>query len=189
MLLSVSYIRVNQDTKKLFRVNFIVLEDETDLSLYPKIDAKLTQEFGHPQFTEKTKSSSSITWVFDDFIMKAQFYDISNVMTEEVEKYFYSISIEPVTTYHVDWKKADVEHNEYNKSIPKMEYFRVDNDQNVYIKEVGKAERKVEKESTYDTPKGKIISYDGGMFCYRPADNDVVHMEKSLAVVYPVVKK
>lgn len=187
--LALSYIRVNQDTKKLFRVNFIVLEDETDLSLYPKIDAKLTQEFGHPQFTEKTKSSSSMTWVFDDFIMEAQFYDISNVMTEEVEKYFYSISIEPVTTYHVDWKKADVEHNEYNKSIPKMEYFRVDNDQNVYIKEVGKAERKVEKERTYDTPKGEIISYDGGMFCYRPADNDVVHMEESLAVVYPVVAR
>lgn len=187
--LALSYIRVNQDTKKLFRVNFIVLEDETDLSLYPKIDAKLTQEFGQPQFTEKTKSSSSMTWVFDDFVMEAQYYDISNVMTEEVEKYFYSISIEPVTTYHVDWKKADVEHNEYNKSIPKMVYFRVDNDQNVYIKEVGKAERKVEKERTYDTPKGEIISYDGGMFCYRPADNDVVHMEESLAVVYPVVVK
>ena len=35
--------------------------------------------------------------------------------------------------------------------------------------------------------KGEIISYDGGMFCYRPEDNDVVHMEESLAVVYPVV--
>ena len=184
-----SYIRVNQNTKKLFRVNFIVLEDETDLSLYQKIDAKLIQEFGQPQFTERTKSRTSMTWVFDDFVMEAQFNDYSNVMTEEVERYFYSISIEPVTTYHVDWKKADVEHNEYNKSIPQMEYFRVDNDQNVYIKEVGKAERKVEKERTYDTPKGEIISYEGGMFCYRAADNDVVHMEESLAVVYPVVAR
>ena len=184
--LAMSYIRVNQDTKKLFRLNFIVLYDESDLSLYPKIDANLIKEFGQPDFKENGVRSTSMIWTFDDYIMEAQYSDIS---TEEVERYYYSISIEPITTYYVDWKKADVEHNEYNKSIPKMEYFRVDNDQNVYIKEVGKAEKKVEKERTYDTPKGEIISYDGGMFCYRPADNDVVHMEESLAVVYPVVVK
>ena len=187
--LAMSYIRVNQDTKKLFRLNFIVLYDESDLSLYPKIDANLIKEFGQPDFKENGVRSTSMIWTFDDYIMEAQYSDISNVSTEEVERYYYSISIEPITTYYVDWKKANVEHNEYNKSIPKMEYFRVDNDQNVYIKEVGKAEKKVEKERTYDTPKGEIISYDGGMFCYRPADNDVVHMEESLAVVYPVVVK
>lgn len=185
--LAMSYVRVNQDTKKLFRLNFIVLYDESDLSLYPKIDANLIKEFGQPVFKENGVRSTSMIWTFDDYIMEAQYSDISNVSTEEVESYYYSISIEPITTYYVDWKKADVEHNEYNKSIPKMEYFRVDNDQNVYIKEVGKAEKKVEKERTYDTPKGEIISYDGGMFCYRPEDNDVVHMEESLAVVYPVV--
>ena len=147
------------------------------------------KEFGQPDFKENGVRSTSMIWTFDDYIMEAQYSDISNVSTEEVERYYYSISIEPITTYYVDWKKADVEHNEYNKSIPKMEYFRVDNEQNVYIKEVGKAERKVTKERTYDTPKGEIISYDGGMFCYRAADNDVVHMEESLAVVYPVVVK
>ncbi len=187
--LAMSYIRVNQDTKKLFRLNFIVLYDESDLSLYPKIDANLIKEFGQPDFKENGVRSTSMIWTFDDYIMEAQYSDISNVSTEEVERYYYSISIEPITTYHVNWKQAEVEHNEYNKLIPKMEYFRVDNDQNVYIKEVGKAVRKVEKNRTYETPKGEIISYDGGMFCYRPVDNDVVHMEESLAVVYPVVVK
>lgn len=186
--LAQSYIRVSQDTKRLFRVNFIVLDDETDLSLYPKIDSKLIQEFGKPQFSEKTKNSSSMTWVFDEFVMEAQFYDYSNAMTEEVEKYFYSIRIEPLNTYHVDWKKAKIEHNEYNRPIPQIEYFRIDNDQNVYIKEIGKTEKKVEMERLYDTPKGEVISYDGGMICYRPVDNDVVYMENSLAVIYPVVK-
>ena len=187
--LAMSYIRVNQDTKKLFRLNFIVLYDESDLSLYPKIDANLIKEFGQPDFKENGVRSTSMIWTFDDYIMEAQYSDISNVSTEEVERYYYSISIEPITTYHVNWKQAEVEHNEYNKLIPKMEYFRVDNDQNVYIKEVGKAVRKVEKNRTYETPKGEIISYDGGMFCYRPVDNDVVHMEESLAVVYPVVAR
>lgn len=187
--LAMSYIRVNQDTKKLFRLNFIVLYDESDLSLYPKIDANLIKEFGQPDFKENGVRSTSMIWTFDDYIMEAQYSDISNVSTEEVERYYYSISIEPITTYYVNWKQAEVEHNEYNKSIPKIEYFRVDNDQNVYIKEVGKAVRKVEKNRTYDTPKGEIISYNGGMFCYRPVDNDVVHMEESLAVVYPVVVK
>lgn len=187
--LAMSYIRVNQDTKKLFRVNFIVLHDESDLTLYPKIDSKLIKEFGQPFISEKEKDSSSMWWISDDYIMEAQFSDISNVMTEEIERYYYSISIEPVTTYYVDWKKANIEQNTHNKSIPQIEYFRVDNDQNVYIKEIGKRERKVIKEKTFDTPKGEIISYDGGMFCYRPAENDVVHMEESLAVIYPVVKK
>ena len=187
--LAQSYVRVNQDTKKLFRVNFIVLKDETDLSLAKKIDTKLIKEFGQPRFTEKEKSRNSMTWVFDEYIMTAIFSDLSNVMTEEIEKYYYAINIEPITTYFVDWKKANVEQNGHNRAIPQIEYFRVDNEQNVYIKEIGKAEKKVEKEKTYDTPKGEIISYDGGMFCYRAGDNDVVHIEDSLAVVYPVVAK
>ena len=187
--LAMSYIRVNQDTKKLFRLNFIVLHDETDLSIYPKIDANLIKEFGQPDFKGNGVRSTSMTWTFDDHIMEAQFSDLSNVMTEEIEKYFYSISIEPITTYHVDWKEAEVEHNANNKRIPQIEYFRVDNDMNVYFKEVGKPEKKVEKESTYNTPKGKVISFDGGMFCYRASDNDVVYMEDSLAVIYPIVSK
>jgi hypothetical protein len=38
----------------------------------------------------------------------------------------------------------------------------------------------------FPSPKGKILSYDGGMFCYREDNNDIVYIEQGLAVTYPI---
>lgn len=91
-----SYIRVNKYTQKIYRINFNVLIDATDLTAYPKIDKALIDQFGTP--TEQTQNDlrmSSTIWEFEDYTIKAIRMDLSNVLTEEVEKYGYTISIEP----------------------------------------------------------------------------------------------
>lgn len=177
-----SYIRVKQDSKELFRLNFIVLNDETDLTLYPKVEADLIKQFGSPIKTEEKS-----IWTFDNYKIEAFFTDISNVMTKEIEKYFYAVNVEPIRTYHVDWTKAIVESNNARSTIPQIEYFRIDNENNVYVKEKGIKEFMKEKKRILSTPKGDVITFDGGMFCYRSSDNDIVYIKSGFAVTYPII--
>lgn len=179
-----SYIRVKQDSKELFRLNFIVLNDETDLTLYPKVEADLIKQFGSPIKTEEKS-----IWTFDNYKIEAFFTDISNVMTKEIEKYFYAVNVEPIRTYHVDWTKAIVESNNARSTIPQVEFFRIDNDNNVYVKEKDTKETLKEKNKILPTPKGDVITFDGGMFCYRPLDNDIVFIKSGMAVTYPITKQ
>lgn len=178
-----SYIRVKQDSKELFRLNFIVLNDETDLTLYPKVEADLIKQFGSPIKTEEKS-----IWTFDNYKIEAFFTDISNVMTKEIEKYFYAVNVEPIRTYHVDWTKAIVESNNARSTIPQVEFFRIDNDNNIYVKEKDTKETLKEKNKILPTPKGDVITFDGGMFCYRPLDNDIVFIKSGMAVTYPITK-
>lgn len=178
-----SYIRVKQDSKELFRLNFIVLYDETDLTLYPKVEADLVKQFGTPIKTEEES-----IWSFEKYKIEASFTDISNVMTKEIEKYVYAVNVEPIRTYHVDWTKAIVESNNARSTIPQIEYFRIDNDKNVYIKEKGTKETLKEKNRIMPTPKGDVITFEGGMFCYRPSDNDIVYIKSGMAITYPIRK-
>ena len=178
-----SYIRIKQDSKELFRLNFIVLYDETDLTLYPKVETDLVKQFGTPIKTEEES-----IWTFEKYKIEASFTDISNVMTEEIEKYVYAVNVEPIRTYHVDWTKAIVESNNARSTIPQIEYFRIDNDKNVYIKEKGTKETLKEKNRIMPTPKGDVITFEGGMFCYRPSDNDIVYIKSGMAITYPIRK-
>ena len=56
-------------------------------------------------------------------------------MTKEVEEYAYAINVEPLQTVYVDWTNAIVESNDARSTIPQIEYFRIDNENNIYIKE------------------------------------------------------
>jgi len=179
-----SYIRVKQDSKELFRLNFIVLNNETDLTLYPKVEDDLIKQFGSPIKTEEKS-----IWTFDNYKIEAFFTDISNVMTKEIEKYFYAINVEPLRTFHVDWTKAIVESNNARSTIPQIEYFRIDNENNVYVKEMGSVEVMKEKNRVLPTPKGDVIIFNGGMFCYRPSDNDIVYIKLGIAITYPIITK
>ena len=179
-----SYIRVKQDSKELFRLNFIVLNNETDLTLYPKVEDDLIKQFGSPIKTEEKS-----IWTFDNYKIEAFFTDISNVMTKEIEKYFYAINVERLRTFHVDWTKAIVESNNARSTIPQIEYFRIDNENNVYVKEMGSVEVMKEKNRVLPTPKGDVIIFNGGMFCYRPSDNDIVYIKLGIAITYPIITK
>lgn len=180
-----SYVRVKQRSKRLFRLNLIVLDDETNIAVYENLRSSLAKSLGTPQ----KRDGRDDTWLFDSCKVMATFLDISNASTAEVEKYAYAIRIEPIHTFHVDHTKAVVEHNAAGVSIPRMEYFRIDNDGNVCMKEVGKSEVVKEKEKIINTPKGDVVVFNGGMFCYRPADNDIAYIKSELAVIYPIVKK
>lgn len=182
--LAKSYIRVNRDTKKLFRLNFIALHEETNLSLYKKIENGLIKKLGEPN-----KEEDKLIWVFDKYKVEGIFIDYSNVMTKEVEEYAYAINVEPLQTVYVDWTKAIVESNNARSTIPQIEYFRIDNENNIYIKEKGKQELIKEKKRILPTPKGDVITFDGGMFCYRLLDNDIVFIKSGLAITYPIVTK
>ena len=181
-LIAKSYIRIKQDSKELFRLNFIVLDDETDLTLYPKVENDLIKQFGSPIKTEEKS-----IWTFDNYKIEAFFTDISNVMTKEIEKYFYAVNVEPIRTYHIDWTKAIVESNNARSTITQIEYFRIDNENNVYVKEKGIKEFMKEKKRILSTPKGDVITFDGGMFCYRSSDNDIVYIKSGFAVTYPII--
>lgn len=177
-----SYIRIKQSNKELFRLNFIVLYNETDLTLYPKVEADLVKQFGTPIKTEEKS-----IWTFEKYKIEASFSDISNVMTEEIEKYVYAINVEPIKTFKVDWTKAIVESNNARSTIPQIEYFRIDNDNNVYVKEKDTKETIKEKNRILPTPKGDVITFDGGMFCYRPTENDIVYIKSGIAITYPII--
>jgi hypothetical protein len=90
-----SYIRVNKNTRKIYRINFIVLDDATDLTVYPKIDIALTTLLGTPTKTNKESDSATLIWEYDDHVIEAKYMDLSDVTTTVVEKYGYFISIEP----------------------------------------------------------------------------------------------
>ena len=36
------------------------------------------------------------------------------------------------------------------------------------------------------TPKGDVIIFEGGVFCYKEQDSDIVYMTQRLAVRYPI---
>jgi len=178
-----SYIRVKQDSKELFRLNFIVLNNETDLTLYPKVENYLIKQFGSPIKTEEKS-----IWLFDQYKIEAFLMDISNVQTTEIEKYIYAVNVEPIKTFYVDWAKAIVESNKARSIIPQIEHFRIDNENNIYIKEKSTKESIKEKNRILPTPKGDVITFAGGMFCYRPSDNDIVYINSGIAITYPIVK-
>lgn len=183
--ISKSYIRVKQDDRSIFRVNLIVLHDETDITKFHNLKGLLAKTLGKPYVSEEEKD----VWLFDDYKVEATFLDLSNVLTPEIEKYTYAVRIEPIHTYYVDWTKAIVESNNAHSPIVQIEYFRIDNDDNVYIKEVSQQEVMKEKQKTLPTPKGRVVVFDGGMFCHRPSEQDVVYMKYGMAITYPIVKK
>ena len=91
-----SNIRVDKTTRKLYRMNLIVLDDATDLTLYPKIEKALTTEFGEPTTQNITEDRRDLIWQCNGYVIEATYWDLSDVTTKVVEKYVYIISIEPV---------------------------------------------------------------------------------------------
>lgn len=142
-----SYIRVNRDNKKLFRLNFILLYEETDLSLYTKIESSLIKDFGKP-----IKEDNNLIWAFDNYQIISSFIDFSDILTPEIEKYGFVVRVEPIRTFYIDWTKGVVSSNKSNSPIPQIEYFRIDNDNNVFYKEIGIKEVFVEKKKIYNVP-------------------------------------
>lgn len=182
---SKSYIRVKQDSRLIFRVNLIVLDNETDIAKFRDLKGLLAETLGKPYVSGEEKD----IWLCDDYKVEATFLDLSNVLTPEVEKYTYAVSIEPIHTYYVDWTKAIVESNNAHSPITQIEYFRTDNDRNVYVKEVGQQEIIKEKQKLLPTPKGLVVVFDGGMFCFRQKGQDIVYMKYGMATTYPIVNK
>lgn len=178
-----SYVRVNQTSKKLFRVNLNLLSLETDPTIYQMLREDLINAFGAPchSVVMEDKDVTDV-WVFNNCRIKGSLIYLR-------DKYVYGIGVEPVYTYFVDWTQAIVESNNARSPIAQIEYFRTDDKNNVYIKEVGKKEVVKEKVKLLPTPKGNVITFDGGMFCHRPEDNDVVYIKYGLAITYPIVKK
>ena len=188
-----SYVRVKQSTKEIFRLNFIVLNDESEISRYYAVKDDLVKQFGAPTFDlyeekpDPVLNENKTIWLTDNYKVKATQLDLSNVSTK-VLKYAYAVNVEPLVTYRVDVSRATVIQNDYQREVPKFEYFRLDNDKNVYVKEIGFADYILYKEKVIPSPKGDIISFDGGMVCYRPSENDIVYILNSFVVSYPVVK-
>lgn len=178
-------IRVEKETKKLYRVNFIVYEDSKNANLSKTVDRHLVALFGTPISTEDDEGIGVISTYHKEWLTNK--YKVrSNLFVFNGDTYLYTISVEPIEYYPVDYTKAKVEHNGYGIAVPKIVSFKVDNVGNVYIRKEGGIEVKKKFENIHDTPKGEVIVFDGGMFCYRETDNDVVYMQNSFAATYPL---
>ena len=90
-----SNIRVDKHTRKLYRMNLIVLDDATDLSTYPKIENALVAQFGAPIQKNLTDDRRDFIWHCDGYKIEATYWDLSNSTTKVVENYVYIVSIEP----------------------------------------------------------------------------------------------
>ena len=186
-----SYIRVSQDTKKIFRLNFILLDDATELISYNEAKIELIKEFGAPTFEVFSNNmnctifENTTTWMHDDYKIEAIQIDTSNRYTKAMG-YIYALSVEPISTFRVNWNEATVEKNVTDCPIPKIEYFRFDNEENVYLKEEDKQESLLRKVKTIVTPKGTMISFEDGIICHRKKENDIVYANRNTIVVYPV---
>ena len=91
-----SNIRVDKTTRKLYRMNLIVLDDAADLTLYPKIEKALIEELGESSKKNITEDRRDLIWQCDGYKIEATYWDLSDVTTKVVEKYSYIISIEPL---------------------------------------------------------------------------------------------
>jgi len=181
-------IRVDKETKELYRVNFIVYEDSKNANLSKIVDRQLVALFGTPISTEDDEGIGVISTYHKEWV--ANKYKVrSNLFVFNGDTYLYTISVEPIEYYPVDYTKAKVEHNGYGIAVPKIVSFKIDNDGNVYIKKEGGIEVKKKFENIHETPKGDVFVFDGGMICYREADNDIVYMQDSFAATYPIKKQ
>ena len=182
-----SNIRVNRQSKKLYRLNLIVNLDVKDTLCYHHLRTFLDKEFGSNPIELRdyssilNKTDIFLTWFNDNSLITLTRFEFKN------QTYSTVISLEPVTTYHVDPNKIVVEYNKYGSDIPNISYFRVDNDNNVYIKEKDKKEYKLEKVKETMSPKGNVIKLqNGNMFCYRSNEKDIVLIKKGLLIRYSV---
>jgi len=176
-----SYIRVNEESKKIYRLNFIFLYYEKDLSLYRKIEKYLIENFGE---------SDNLVWFFDNYKMEAELIDISDARTPKIEQYIYTISLEPIRTFYVDWEKATINTMSIIKEIPKIKYFRIDNESNIYICEYNKMpimESCVEK---FTNSKGGdvFVLESGSRFAYSEKDS-TIHYSRQGYIIYPIIRR
>jgi hypothetical protein len=187
-----SYVRVKQATKELYRVNLIILNDEDEVSHYHAVKDELIRQFGAPAFDLYSKEPDPVLhenktiWLTENYKVEAIQIDLSNRSTN-VLRYMYAINVEPLVTYRVDASKAQVILNDDHRQVPKFECFRIDVENNIYVKEHKIAEVIHNCQKTIPSPKGKVISFNDGMFCYRPADKDVLYILNRFVVSYPVV--
>lgn len=188
-----SFVRVRQSTKELYRINFIVLNDENDLSCYQVVKDELIRQFGDPTFDlyeeepDPVLHENKTIWLTDDYKVEATQLDLSDRLTKTL-RYAYAVKVEPLTTYKVDASKAQVVQNDYQRRVPRVECFRIDNKNNIYVKEPNFAVVMHACQKVIPSPKGNVISFEDGMFCYRPADGDVLYILNSFVVSYPIVR-
>lgn len=176
-----SYIRVKKEDKKIYRLNFIFLYNETDLSLYHKIEEYLIKNFG---------TSDNLVWFFDNYKVEANFLDISDARTSKVENYCYSINVEPIKTFYVDWENATINTMSVIKEIPRINCFRIDNENNVYISEYNKGTIKESCVEKFTNSKGGDVFMleSGSRFAYSKEDN-TIHYSRQGYIIYPIVRK
>ena len=182
-----SNIRVNRQTKKLYRLNLIVNDNVTDTLSYHYIRTFLDNQYGSN--TIERRQYSNILNTTDIFSTWLNDSNLITLTRFEFKSRSYStiISVEPITTYHVDHQKLFVDYNKYDLDIPIISYFRLDNDNNVYVKEKDKKEYKLEKVKESVSPKGNIIKLQNGdLFCYRNSDKDIVFIREGLVIRYMV---
>ena len=180
-------IRVDITSKSLFRVNFIVYEDSRDANLSASVDKQLIALLGAPIATEDDEGLGIISTYHKEWITNS--YKVrSNLFVFGSDTYLYTISVEPIDYYPVDYTKAEIRVNDYAIAVPKILSFKIDNDGNVYIKKDGGIEVKKAVTNIHDTPKGLVFVFEGGMVCYREEDDDVVYLQQSFAALYPIRK-
>ena len=81
-----SFIRVNRDNKVLFRLNFNVLIDETDHTIYPQIDKYLEKLYGAPTIRIEDNAEKKYIWAFELIALVLTMIVVGLAMLDTKEK-------------------------------------------------------------------------------------------------------
>lgn len=178
-------IRINNDTKKIYRINFIINTKKKDKDIESKIYNYISSNWGN-NIENINYKKESIVNKLKSVLTKEYILDFLCVTTPNSTDYI--ISIEPLLYYEIEQTKAKILQNTKNIQIPQIESFGKTLGNDIIIKEKNKGFKIYHKNKLYHTPEGDIIFFKGGMISYRPNYSDIIYGSDSFIASYPIKK-
>lgn len=184
--LSSAPIRINNSTKKIHRINFIINSKGGNDDIENKISKYISTNWEN-EIRNTINDEKSIIHLIKQVITQDYILKYSCISTPNDTDYI--LSIEPLSYYEVESNKIQVHQNTNNITPPIVESFSITQDNDIIIKEKESDYRMYYKKKLHPTQNGNIIFFEGGMVCYRPKHFDIVYGLNSFIASYPIKQK
>lgn len=179
-------IRINNSTKKIYRINFVINSKRKNDNIESTISKYILDNWKN-EIENTTNDEKSIIQLKKQVVTHDYLLNFSCVSTSNDTDYI--ISIEPLSYYEVESEKIQVYQNTNKITPPTIESFIITQNNDIIIKERKLNYRIYRKEKLHSTPKGNVIFFNGGMVCYRPEHSDIIYGLKSFMASYPIKSK
>lgn len=178
-------IRINNKTKKIYRINFIINSNNRNNNIESKIYNYISTNWEN-NIENINEEKESIIKRLKSVLTKEYLLNFLCVTIQDNKDYI--ISIEPLSYYEVEQAKAKILQNSRNIPIPQIESFAKTLNNQIIIKEKNKGYKIYNKNKLYHTPKGDIIFFKNGMISFRPDYSNIIYGLDSLIMSYPIKK-